>query len=1012
MNILKKQKDLLTKAIILTSLFLTASHPFSPTSANTVYLSVDTNLERKPISPYIYGLNFAKESFANEIDLPARRWGGNATSRYNWQTNTLNSGNDWFFENSLNLNSYNWSQTENYEQWIEQNERTATDSLITIPMIGYVSKDGTNCGYSISKYGLQTASDPWKPNCGNGILLSNGMVVINDPADTSVVSDEQFMENWIEAMKTNHGTASNGGVKFFALDNEPELWSETHRDVHPVHQTYGELLSKTILYGNTIKSVDPTALTLGYSSFGWSGYWYSWNDLKVAEGNGYTYFPDYALHGNMHQVEWYLDSLRQYEANHGLRILDYLDLHYYPQNGVALQTAGGNTTQALRLRSTRSLWDPTYRDESWIGGNDQAEKYVKLIPRMHEWVDVYYPETKLAITEYNFGGLEHINGALTQAEILGIFGREGLDMAMLWNYPLPNGNDPLGYDHFETLPGSYAFRMYRNYDGLGGKFGDVSVSANSSDSSLLSVFAAQRTSDSALTLIVINKTSSTINGSIAISNFATNDLAQVYEFSPSNLSNITQKEDIIFSNGNINSAFNPNSITLLVIPEISKVPADWVGSVSITSNRNIVAVGRPHIGSEVASYNGFTSGSTTTYIPMLFKNAFGGAYDAALYIQNVSDINNASITIQYYDNTGNLNCTKNDTISPLASKGYWLPTTGCDAGSLPSGWAGGVKITSTQPIVAVGRPHIGSEVMTYSGFTTGYTTAYIPMLFNGAFGGSYNAAFYVQNIGNSSATYTIQYYDSTGALNCTKTGETLAQYASRGYWVPASTCDSGSLPNGWVGGVRITSDQPIVTVGRPHIDSQITTYGGSGNGFTMQVLPMLFKGAFGGTYNSAFYVQNTSSDTGEMNFNYYDTNGVSVCQKTHVSIPPKASLGVWVPAATCSTGSLPDGWRGSVVITSTQNIIAIGRPHIATQVTTYNGSQGGLTTAFLPMLFKTAFDGSYDSAIYIQDINGNGTTELTLKFYDTNGNLTCTHTNSIVGNSVLGLWLPDIPCSP
>ena len=98
-----------------------------------------------------------------------------------------------------------------------------------------------------------------------------------------------------------------------------------------------------------------------------------------------------------------------YEETHGLRLLDYLDLHYYPQAvGVALSRAGDAATQARRLRSTRSHWDPTYSDESWIG------EPVTLIPRMRAWVERNYPGTRLAITEYNWGALDHINGALAR----------------------------------------------------------------------------------------------------------------------------------------------------------------------------------------------------------------------------------------------------------------------------------------------------------------------------------------------------------------------------------------------------------------------------------------------------------------------------------------------------------------------------------------------------------------------------------------------------------------------
>jgi hypothetical protein len=181
---------------------------------------------------------------------------------------------------------------------------------------------------------------------------------------------------------------------------------------------------------------------------------------------------------------------------------------------------------------------------------------------MHDWVDTYYPGTKLAITEYNWGGLESINGALTQADILGVFGREGLDFATLWNYP----DSGLGYDHFETLPGAYAFRIYRNYDGAGSKFGDTSLSATSGDQSKLAIYAAQRTSDSALTLIVINKTGGALTGNISLSGFAPSGNARVYRYSPATLGSIVHLADQTVSANGFIATLPANSITLLVIP--------------------------------------------------------------------------------------------------------------------------------------------------------------------------------------------------------------------------------------------------------------------------------------------------------------------------------------------------------------------------------------------------------------------------------------------------------------
>jgi hypothetical protein len=239
--------------------------------------------------------------------------------------------------------------------------------------------------------------------------------------------------------------------------------------------------------------------------------------------------------------------MKRFENMNDVRILDYLDLHYYPQaSGVALSPAGSEGTQDLRLRSTRSLWDPTYVDESWIG------EPVQLISRMRNWVNQYYPDTKLAITEYNWGALDHINGALAQADVLGIFGREGLDLATLWQSPALDE------------PGSFAFRMYRNYDGQGGEFGDQRLTVISSDQDSLSIYGARRSSDGALTLMIINKSDAPLISPLQL--YGQNGgTAEVFQYSEANLQAIQQLPNSTISNGALTLTYPANSITLLVI---------------------------------------------------------------------------------------------------------------------------------------------------------------------------------------------------------------------------------------------------------------------------------------------------------------------------------------------------------------------------------------------------------------------------------------------------------------
>jgi hypothetical protein len=133
------------------------------------------------------------------------------------------------------------------------------------------------------------------------------------------------------------------------------------------------------------------------------------------------------------------------------------------------------------------FWDTNYVDPSWINN------IIMLIPRLQNWVNTYYPGTKIGVTEYNWGAESSINGATAQADILGIFGREGLDLATRWTTPSNN------------TPTYLAMKLYRNYDGNKSAFGNISIQTVVPNPDNLSAFAAIRTNDGAMTLMVVNK---------------------------------------------------------------------------------------------------------------------------------------------------------------------------------------------------------------------------------------------------------------------------------------------------------------------------------------------------------------------------------------------------------------------------------------------------------------------------------------------------------------------------
>lgn len=522
-------------------------------------LAVDVSQDRHAISPYVYGMNFASPALLSELRVPVHRWGGNATTRYNWQNDTSNRAGDWYFENipNDNPNPQLLPVGSSSDRFIADNIAAGADTLLTVPLIGWTPKERAfDCGFRVSLYGAQQSTDPWQPDCGNGVAPGGSDITGNNPQDTSAAIGPDFVQGWMLHLTNQFGAAMNGGVRFYDLDNEPMLWNSTHRDVHPTPCSYDELRDRTSAYAAAIKAVDPAALTCGPALWGWSAYFYSALDV-AAGGSWWNTRPDRMAHGDVPFVAWYLQQMHAYELSYGVRLLDYLDLHYYPQAaGVSLQGAGDAATQARRLRTTRSLWDATYTDESWIG------EPVQLIPRMRAWVTANYLGTKLAISEYNWGAYDHINGALAQADVLGIFGREGLDLATLWT--APDADEPV----------AFAFRMLRNYDGTGQGFGETSVRATSADQGRVAVYAAERV-DAALTLLLINKQTQAQACALSVAGLGSTAVtAEAYQYSAADLEHIVSLAALPFTAARSDGALQPaggtlylpaSSLTLLVL---------------------------------------------------------------------------------------------------------------------------------------------------------------------------------------------------------------------------------------------------------------------------------------------------------------------------------------------------------------------------------------------------------------------------------------------------------------
>jgi hypothetical protein len=562
-----------------------------PPAANGPTLTLDAGAITHAINPYIYGMNAFQlaGTAAKDGHITIDRWGGNATSRYNYVLDVTNSASDWYFENSTSATGH--QDTGAFNAQVQADRAIGAKTIGTVPVNGWVAKNGSSCSFPKTTYPNQVAFDPYGQVCGNGVYPegvsgctnANGCNITGVQAtDTSTAVDATWTGNWVQYLVGKFGSAANGGVAVYSLDNEPTWWDAVHRDVHPVAFTYDEVTNNGIAHAAAIKAADPTAEVSGPVLDYWWSYFYSKKDIENGWGNGAPCWSPWSnpidrnAHGGIPMIEYYLQQFAAYEKAHGIRLLDYLDLHsYFAPNGLAFSTGGDTQTQMIRLDSTRVFWDATYTDpnfpqpnyfsdSNYVSGCNPPAQSPQVIRMMKQWVANDYPGTKLAITEYNWGGQEHISGALAQADILGIFGREGLDIGTLWGAP----------DPAKQLPGLMAFEIFRNYDGAGATFGDQAITSTSADQGKLSVYGAFRTSDNVLTIVVINKSYGDLTSTLSLANFTASGPAQSWLYSSANLQAIVAQPNVSVTapavgstTSSLSGTFPAQSITILVVPK-------------------------------------------------------------------------------------------------------------------------------------------------------------------------------------------------------------------------------------------------------------------------------------------------------------------------------------------------------------------------------------------------------------------------------------------------------------
>jgi hypothetical protein len=285
--------------------------------------------------------------------------------------------------------------------------------------------------------------------------------------------DQKFPGQGIFGVSPVHPT-------FISLDNEPDLWNSTHEEVQgSTNISSSNYITKTVTLTEALKDQFPNAVIFGPVNYGFEGI-YSWQgDPSLSPTpSGTNWFADK-----------YLAGIKTASTAYGKPLVDVYDFHWYSEatDGATrvINLTGSTLTDAqvqAIVQSPRSLWDPTFTENSWITGVLGGP--INILGRLQAKIAANNPGMKLSITEYENGGFNHIAGTIAQADNLGIFGSMGLFAANFWPPGCPNTN-PNCYSY--TLAG---FRAFRDFNGSNASFGDTSLQATSSAAQNVVVYAS------------------------------------------------------------------------------------------------------------------------------------------------------------------------------------------------------------------------------------------------------------------------------------------------------------------------------------------------------------------------------------------------------------------------------------------------------------------------------------------------------------------------------------------
>lgn len=515
-----------------------------------VTIQVDVSAPAHPVSPYLYGRNNSV-SDNPEQPLSSAAWtklrdagvmflresGGNNSTKYNWRRK-LSSHPDWY----NNVYAHDWD----YAAKSIQEHLPGAQGMWSFQLIGKAAKT-TSANFNDWAF---NNSDWW---IGTRQNLAGGGTVDPAPTAEEAIADgdpTRYLETWSADSTVgilDHWFGDKGigldptGIVYWNMDNEAEVWHGTHDDIMPepvqpedYMQMYFAVAKKARNKFPGIKLVGPVATNE------WQ--WYNWPTGAITyNGKHYAW------------LEYFIKRVAEEQQASGLRLLDVLDIHYYPSG-----TDVDDVVQYHRVFFDKAYVYPEANGVKTInGGWDDAQENEYILQRCREWLEAYMGAghgVTFSVTETGIPDIGPDGIAVWYASTLGEFMRQpDMELFSPWHwYP----------QMWEVL---HLFSRYNKSLYL------TSVSGNET---LVSAYPTINASSDSITVMLVNRADQAMNTTVAFNDFIlraeafdvlTLDALPAAETFQSHAVNALNKSTVTPENNKITLSLPPLSVVGIVL---------------------------------------------------------------------------------------------------------------------------------------------------------------------------------------------------------------------------------------------------------------------------------------------------------------------------------------------------------------------------------------------------------------------------------------------------------------